>query len=117
MTCISQARSRKRAVIDLCRCREMLGPDYQLTNEQLESLRDQLATLAHIALEMGLQELRKGAKSVLDMAAGIVPEEQREEIRERASIMEFEGGLQRTESERAAIKNQRPRQRSSQRIN
>jgi len=104
-------------VIDLCRCREILGPNYQLTDEQLESLRDQLATLAHIALEMGLQELRNGAKSVFDVAASIVPEEQRERIRERASIVEFEGGLQRAEAERVAMKNRPPRQGSSQRIN
>jgi hypothetical protein len=89
-------------VIDLRRCREILGSDCSLTDEQLELLRDQLAGLADIALEVarGLN----GATSVFDTVFSLVTEAQYQEIAERASIMEFEGGgLHRAQAEKAAL--------------
>jgi hypothetical protein len=88
-------------VIDLRRCREILGSDCSLTDEQLELLRDQLAGLADIALEVarGLN----GATSVFDTVLSLVTEAQYQEIAERASIMEFEGGLHRAQAEKAAL--------------
>jgi hypothetical protein len=88
-------------VIDLRRCRGILGSDCSLTDEQLELLRDQLAGLADIALEAarGLN----GATSVIDTVLNVATEAQYQEIAERASIMEFDGGLQRALAEKAAL--------------
>lgn len=90
-------------VIDLRRCRDLLGPDCSLTDDQIKLLRDELTTLANIALDLGVQESRNGAKSAIEMAATVVPEDQYEGIRERASILELEGGLPRNEAERRAM--------------
>jgi hypothetical protein len=91
-------------VIDLCRCREILGSSCQLTDEQLELLRDDLMALANIALDVELREPRLGAQTVFEMAASLLPDEEREEIRERASILEFDGGLARTQAEEDALR-------------
>jgi hypothetical protein len=88
-------------VVDLRRCREILGPDCSLTDEQLELLRDQLVGLADIALEAGRGS--NGATSGFDTVLSLAPEAQRQEIDERASIMEFDGGLQRALAEEAAF--------------
>ena len=104
-------------MIDLRRCREILGPGCQLTDEQLESLRDHLTVLANIALDVGVRELRDSAKSAFDMATDLMPDEQREQICERASIVEFDGGLTRTQAEEVALKMWAPELRNNGRIN
>jgi hypothetical protein len=38
-------------VLTLKRCREILGAGYQLTDEELEALRDQLYVIAEVALD------------------------------------------------------------------
>lgn len=104
-------------MLDLRRCREILGSDCPLSDDQIELLRDQLVALADVALDTKLQDLRNGATSVLDMAVSVVPEEQRREIGERASIMEFDGGLPRDQAERAALRIWARMQSDSGRIN
>jgi hypothetical protein len=89
-------------VVDLRRCREILGSSCSLSDEQIEVLRDQLAALADVGLNGGLPELRNSSTSALDIAGSL--EQQREEIEERASIMEFDGGMQRNQAETAALR-------------
>ena len=91
-------------MIDLCRCREILGSNCQLTDEQLELLRDHLTALANIAFDVVLQEAQLGAQTAFAMAANILPDAQREEVGERASILEFDGGLPRAQAEETALK-------------
>jgi hypothetical protein len=40
-------------VLSIARCRELLGHDCSLNDEQLEALRDQMYELAKIALDAG----------------------------------------------------------------
>lgn len=47
-------------MISLERCREILGPDCQLSDEELERLRDQLYTLADIITTAFLENRERG---------------------------------------------------------
>ena len=102
-------------MVDLRRCREILGPDCSLTDEQLELLRDQLAGLADIALEAGRGS--KGATNAFETVLSLAPEPQRQEIDERASIMEFDGGLLRALAEEAALNDFARKQTKDEPIN
>jgi len=110
-------RKAKRTVIDLRRCRVILGSDCPLTDGQVELLRDQLAAFADIALETAIQELRIGSRDLIGAAARVIPECQSEEIVERASIMEFDGGVSRAIAENAALRNYATGQRKPGRSN
>lgn len=90
-------------MLSLRRCREILGPACCATDSQLELLRDQLMAIADIALVMGRERLGSEAASAFDEKLKSVPAEQREEIAERAAIIEIDGGLPRVEAEEAAL--------------
>lgn len=90
-------------MLSLRRCREILGSSCSATDSQLESLRDQLMAIADIALELGRERLMVGVASAFHERLKLVPGEEREEIAERAAIMEIDGGLQRAEAEEAAL--------------
>lgn len=59
--------------------------------------------IADIVLEIGCEKLRAGAASTFRERLKLVPDEHREEIVERAAIMEIDGGLKRAEAEEAAL--------------
>ena len=67
---------------------------------EVERLRDSFAVVAGLALG-GAR--RAGVSTPGEEALDMVPFEQREEIQERAAIMEFDGGLPRDRAERAAF--------------
>ena len=77
-----------------------------LTDAQLEQLRDQLGSLADIALEHA-RESYKNALPDLNAALRLVPSEQREESAERVAIMEIDGRLPRTRAEKTASRRKR----------
>lgn len=103
-------------MIHLRRCREILGSDCALTDEQIELLRDQLVAFANIALDARLLELRNGTTSALDATVSLIPEEH-VEIFERASIMEFDGGMPRAQADESALRDYAWMRRDSGRVN
>jgi hypothetical protein len=78
-------------VLTVRRCRELLGPNCTKTDLEIELLRDQLMVVADIALDAALDKK-------LDN------EEERVQISERATIMEFDGQMERAEAEGLALK-------------
>jgi hypothetical protein len=103
-------------MIDLRRCRSILGPDCPLTDGQVELLRDQLAAFADIALETALQEVRNGTADIFSVASSLVPEAHRAQLAERASIAEFEGRARRGQAERTALRDYTRSLEKSERI-
>jgi hypothetical protein len=91
------------SVLSLSRCREILGSSCPETDSELEALRDQLMAIADIALAIGREGVKSGAASTFHERLKLVSDEQREEIVERAAIMEIDGGLRRAEAEEAAL--------------
>ena len=75
-------------MLSIAACRKQLGAaGVDLSDAEVERLRDSMATLAAAALRR-VQRLSDA---------------EREEIQERAAIMEFDGGLARSAAERAAM--------------
>lgn len=71
-----------------------------MTDLEVERLRDGFAVVAGLVLDGA----RRGAETTpAEEAFNMVPMEQREDILERAAIMEFDGGLKRDRAERAAF--------------
>ncbi len=88
-------------MLTVAHCRTLLpGAGEGLTDSEVERLRDGFAVVA----ELALVGVRRGAETTpAEEAFNMVPKEQREDILERASIMEFDGGLPRDRAERAAF--------------
>ena len=72
-----------------------MGADCQLTDKELEQLRDQFYCLASLALEE-----RDRQKKFLKVNGGVID---RDALEERAAIIEFEGNLSREEAEDYAV--------------
>jgi hypothetical protein len=80
-------------VLTVRRCRELFGPKCTKTDLEIEVLRDQLMVVADVALD-----------AALDKKLNVVNEEERVQISERATIMEFDGQMERAEAEDLALK-------------
>ena len=91
-------------MLPLDECRRILGPDCDLSDRDLERLRGQLCDLAAVTIAV-LEEQRQagpameGSEAKLEM----IPEDDRDEVEERAAIVEFQGGMSRPEAERLAV--------------
>jgi hypothetical protein len=114
-------------MLSLQRCREILGQDCSLNDEELETLRNQLYGLADVVTTVLDTHLRqngslnslvvkprskntsKGSrhpsqeKRRFETELALLPEDVRTVILERTSIMEFDGGLARDVAEMAAL--------------
>ena len=93
-------------MLSLERCREILKKDCPSTDSSIESLRDQLYGLADIVIEHYKARPTKRVQIALERELGEVlalPPSAREKWEERAAIMEFDGGLPRSEAENAAF--------------
>jgi len=109
-------------MLTLERCRQILGDDCPPSNSDLERLRDQLYGLAGVVVEAcprrrrgnSPQNAPDAARQAIEGAAGhktagfpdavaMLPEEDRFEVEERAAIHEFDGRLDRSAAERAAL--------------
>jgi len=103
--------STREATLSLQKCRSLLGPNCELTDSQIDQLRQELYALAHIALD-AYRESNRPANNENNSLANL-PREKRDEAEERAAIFEFDAGLQREAAERKAIEgmNRRPRSR------
>jgi hypothetical protein len=102
--------STREAMLSLQKCRSLLGPNCELTDSQIDQLRQELYALAHIALDAHRESTQPANEnSPLEH----LPRENREQAEERAAIFEFDAGLPREAAERKAIEgmNRRPRSR------
>jgi hypothetical protein len=94
-------------MLSLERCREILGSDCPKSDAELEKLRDQLYGLARVAVEALPNKPRKNTlprePECFADALLFLPENERYELEERAGIMEFDGGLDRSAAEQAAF--------------
>jgi hypothetical protein len=100
-------------MFSLERCRSILGRECALDDDQLTRLRDQLYGLADVVTEElliqrqidGAEESEVGASGAAHYrkALNLLPESEREDVEERAAIIEFEAGTDRDDAERKAI--------------
>lgn len=91
-------------------CRRFLENQSELTDAQIESLRDDIQDLATVMEDMYLAskespEVGSDSRGFHERL-GHLPEDKKEAALERAAIMEFEGGLERDPAERAALARQ-----------
>lgn len=100
-------------MLSVQRCREILGSNCLLTDQELELLRDQMYGLAGIVLDQiggadGSTANKYQTKPETDAegyktAVRLLRDEDREDVEERAAIIEFEGGADRDQAERKAL--------------
>jgi len=95
-------------VLNLQKCRSLLGTDCNLTDSELEQLRRELYALSDVALEAFSAQQRAGTQAVSSPSNGdscitAIPEAERGDLIERAAILEFDAGLSRPEAERQAF--------------
>jgi len=88
-------------MLSVAQCRALLpGAGEDMTDVEVERLRVGFAAIAGLALD-GVK--RTGSAAPAKEAFSMLPTELREEVQERAAIMEFDGGLPRDRAERAAF--------------
>jgi hypothetical protein len=95
----------RSTLLDLEKCRALLGTDCKLTDSQLEQLRQEIYVLSDVVLEsFCAQKLsaagRTGKSQNISGCLNGIPHPEREAVEERAAILEFERGLNRPEAER-----------------
>jgi len=95
-------------MLDLERCREILGNHAAISDDRLRRLREEMYLLANVLSECVIAGTKGGVASspnagAFDDAAAHLPMHDRDEAEERAAILEFEGGFSRDEAERRAI--------------
>lgn len=95
-------------MLSLQKCRSLLGTDCNLTDAQLEQLRQELYALSEVAIGAFCVQ-RPGPKSNGSKPQSVspmlsqVPENERAQVEERAAILEYEAGLKKAEAERQAF--------------
>jgi hypothetical protein len=92
--------SRPESRLAISQCRVILGDAARdLSDQQVEALRDQLYAIATVSR----QAFWAAKQLPFDLALGLLPVAEREEVEERAAIAEFEGKLSRDQAERLAL--------------
>lgn len=85
------------------KCRELLGNEAAgKSDAELERLRDEFTSLAEVLLEQ-VESFPLASKAGRLRVIEGLPPEMREEVGERAAIMEFDGGMSQGAAERAAL--------------
>jgi hypothetical protein len=101
-------------VLTLQQCRKLVGADCDLSDNELEVAREQLYALAALTIDVVTDRKRTRLRLVSPkpsslpapsfMAAlNLIENDQRNEIEERAAILEYDANLSRDEAERTAI--------------
>jgi hypothetical protein len=98
-------------MFSLERCRAIIRSGCSLDEKRLTQLRDQLYGLANVGVEELCRQRKNGQGHERDdsspgefrAAISLLIESEREDVEERAAIIEFEGGADRDEAERKAI--------------
>lgn len=93
-------------MLSLQKCRFLLGTDCNLTDAQLEQLRQALYAWSEVAI--GALCAQKGCSNnlgapIASPMLSAIPNDERPSIEERAAILEFEAGLKRPEADRQAF--------------
>ena len=92
-------------MLSLKKCREILGENSLITEEELAGLRMQLYDLARVVVDAAHDNPDANCcadfRNVLDFVSDGV----REETEERAAILEFDAGFSRDRAERLALTN------------
>lgn len=93
-------------MLSLERCRQLLGSP-ELDHQQLTDLRDQLYSLASLALDQYSASLTSSERPedtpTFATALDLIPAEERDEVIERAALREYYGGHDRTTAEKLAV--------------
>ena len=87
-------------MLSLAECRRQLG-GLEISDDELRRVRDELEALAEVAISRVLSS--RARRSAHLAAVELLCEDERAEFEERAAIMEFDGGLSRTNAERSAL--------------
>jgi hypothetical protein len=110
-------------MLSLAECRQILGPNCDLADSELEAIRNQLYAVAGVAIttrcaptlkEAGKSPAREATGEKIELkrywhlsnfkpALRLIPAEDRHEVRERAAIIEFDAGAKRDDAERRAL--------------
>ena len=91
-------------MLSLDKCRRILGPDCDLSDQDIERLRDQLCDLATVAIVVHEEQRQAGVvMEGNETKLRMIPEDDRDEVEERAAILEFDGGISKQEAERLAV--------------
>lgn len=90
-------------MLPISECRKLLGGalSARLTDQQVEVLREQMSDLARIGIASF--ELYKCELSYENKALSALPVGLRDEVEERAAIMQFEAGMTRGDALRKAL--------------
>ena len=85
-------------------CRKILGPECSLSDQDIDRPRGQLRDLASVMITAYEEQqltvlLASGDEKTLEM----IPEEDRDEVEERAAILQFLGGKSRSEADQLAV--------------
>jgi hypothetical protein len=91
-------------MLSVSQCRKIVGPSCNLSDSDLELLRDQLNGLADISNAIYRQ------KGFMPVSASTKTEKLTNAESERAAIMEFDAGLPRSEAEAQAFHHSRKRE-------
>jgi hypothetical protein len=85
-------------MLSLERCRALLGTGCELSNADLERLRDHLRILVEVVLN---DATRHRSSSQFRIATSFLPD--RDEVEERAAIIHFDAHVSRDTAERMAV--------------
>ena len=85
-------------------CKRLLGSEVaRLSEDELLSIRDQMYSLAGLVIDRFVRRSDSQPLAIDDHLSGILEEQQREVLEERAAVLEFEGNLKREVAERLAV--------------
>ena len=103
MICVGRPR------LSIAECRRLLGRATDLSDAELERLRDQLYSFARVLVDDYARRLRSGAgvrylpRQQFEQVLAELPVEERAQIEERAAILEYDGRLERDAAQRKSI--------------
>ena len=90
-------------MLSLERCRKTLGDGAPPADEDLERIRRDLYVLARVAVSAFGTHHAVDRPERLKAALRLVPDHEQEALEERATICEYDGGLDRDDAERAVL--------------
>ncbi len=97
----------RSTLLNLEKCRFLLGTNCELTDSEVEQLRQEMYGLADVAIQVfrtqKIDDQARMAAKPGHSCLSEIPEADRCTVEERAAIVEFEGGLKKPDAERLAF--------------
>ena len=90
-------------MIGLHRCRQILGSNVSVSDDEIAQIREALYALAHIAVDVYAKHPQKTPVPDFEVALRQLRPDARDDIEERAAILEHNGGCDRGFAERHAL--------------